>query len=87
MAITGQSGTSLYAVQELTNTSYRQAKTFTLSGLVNISSTGTNDSTGAKFQLYVRVTYDDDTKKYHMCNIDESSLNKWQKVFVTFNLI
>lgn len=86
MAITGQSGTSLYAVQELTNTSYRQAKTFTLSGLVNISSTGTNDSTGAKFQLYVRVTYDDDTKKYHMCNIDESSLNKWQKVFVTFNL-
>lgn len=86
MAITGQSGTSLYAVQELTNTSYRQAKTFTLSGLVNISSTGTNDSTGAKFQLYVRVTYDDDTKKYHMCNIDESSLNKWQKVFVTFDL-
>lgn len=86
MAITGQSETSLYAVQELTNTSYRQAKTFTLSGLVNISSTGTNDSTGAKFQLYVRVTYDDDTKKYHMCNIDESSLNKWQKVFVTFDL-
>ena len=86
MAITGQSGTSLYAVQELTNTSYRQAKTFTLSGLVNISSTGTNDSTGAKFQLYVRVTYDDDTKKYHMCNINENSLNKWQKVFVTFDL-
>lgn len=86
MAIIGQSGTSLYAVQELTNTSYRQAKTFTLSGLVNISSTGTNDSTGAKFQLYVRVTYDDDTKKYHMCNIDANSLNKWQKVFITFDL-
>ncbi len=86
MAITGQSGTSLYAVQELTHTAYRQAKTFTLSGLMNISGTGTNDPTGAKFQLYVRVTYDDDTKKYFICDVDDTAYNKWQKVSITFSV-
>lgn len=82
IALVGKSGTSGYLTQSITEKSLLRSPSYTLSGRVYISSSGTNDS-GADFQYYIRLGYEDGTYTYHQATIDKTSYNKWQKVSVT----
>jgi len=81
--VTGKSGGSGYLTQKITEKSLLTSPNYTLSGYVYISSSGTNDSSGANFQYYITLKYDDGSYTNYKANINITSYNKWQKVSAT----